>query len=111
VHLNRGNTVKKLLLATLLVASMSVVTTKTVLAYYCDPAEFTTYTSWAGQCAPGGQDACGWFRDWCWIDCYGDHYGGFCDAFGWGCQEVNSGDESSPNWCITEGVCQCSYDY
>jgi hypothetical protein len=110
MQLSHGKVIRRLLIASILVASMSAVATKTVYAYYCDPFEISDYDySWVNRCAPGGEDACGWFRDWCWINCFAAHIGNFCDAFGDACQESNYGTESAPNWCITGGVCRCTY--
>jgi len=78
----------------------------------CAPPNYEDQQNWVGQCAPGGQDACGYFRwvcdNYCW-----SNYAGYCSDSLDFCSEVNEGDppDSSPNWCLTEGYCDCFYDY
>ena len=61
-----------------------------------------------GGCAPGGQEACTYFDQYCEYYCF-TQYGNYPFSYStWTlCQEENQGDESNPSWCTTQGNCKC----
>jgi hypothetical protein len=64
---------------------------------------------YAGACAPGGEDACGYFRSICDYYCFSQYTGNLCWNDFYLCQEHNVGSESAPEYCLTEGYCDCFY--
>lgn len=95
----------------LLWVAFSVTAPVNLAADYCHPPSYLERFDMAGACAPGGEDACGYFRSYCEYLCFTNHMGATC----WGelvwCSEYQTGEESNPVWCISSGYCDCWYDF
>jgi hypothetical protein len=102
-------TSRNLALAALLWAAGIAAAPATVSARYCDYEVY--YANWAGRCAPGGQDACGYFEAECQYTCFSNWAGQLCYVnFSW-CDQYNAQSEWDPLYCLSSGWCACRIDY
>jgi hypothetical protein len=102
-------TIRNVMVAALLwMATSAVLPTK--VEAYCIP-QYLDQQDWTGGCAPGGSDACNYFRSECDYYCFSHYSGGLCwDELAY-CVESNHGDEQWPEYCLDQGWCNCDYAY
>lgn len=104
-------TLRNLALAGLLWAAGSVAAPAEVSAAWCDPIWMQLdRTNLQGYCAPGGVDACGYYRSECDYYCFSMYSGHLC----WNalplCSQYNAGTEWDPMYCLSSGFCDCFYE-
>lgn len=73
----------------------------------CWPPDQLDSQNWANSCAPGGVDACGYFRSECDYYCFTQYSGALCSSNLEFCSQYQSGSESDPVWCLNSGYCNC----
>ena len=102
-------TLRNIAFAGLLWAAASVAAPSEVSALWCDHIPY--FANWGGRCAPGGQDACGYFTSECSYYCFTHYSGALCWADFYLCQQYNAGTEEFPEYCLDSAICQCVTDW
>lgn len=102
-------TVRKIVLVAVLLGGVSMTAPADVSAmcvgYYLDSQNYS------GQCAPGGVDACGYYRSECDYYCFTHYSGGLCWNEFLLCDQYVTGPPWDPQYCIDDALCNCWYDY